>query len=65
MDEHWASGLEDMRRSFGHPEWFEIPGYALGFVTNDVHRHDSGPQSALAAIEPVDRASEEQSVDLS
>lgn len=39
MREHWASGLEDIRRSFGHPEWFEIPSREIGFVTRDVHRH--------------------------
>ncbi|MDR3099621.1 MAG: patatin-like phospholipase family protein [Paraburkholderia sp.] len=38
MREHWASGLEDIRRSFGHPEWFEIPSREIGFVTRDVHR---------------------------
>jgi len=39
MREHWASGLEDIRRSFGHPEWFEIPSREIGFVTRDVHRY--------------------------
>jgi NTE family protein len=43
MAEHWASGLEDIRRSFGNPEWFEIPSHDLGFVTHDVHRHGTGP----------------------
>jgi NTE family protein len=38
MLEHWASGLEDIRRSFGHPEWFDIPSREIGFVTRDVHR---------------------------
>jgi NTE family protein len=38
MREHWASGLEDIRRSFGHPEWFDIPSREIGFVTRDVHR---------------------------
>ena len=38
MREHWASGLEDIRRSFGHPEWFDIPSRETGFVTRDVHR---------------------------
>ncbi|WP_287772433.1 patatin-like phospholipase family protein [Burkholderia sp.] len=39
MREHWASGLDDIRRSFGHPEWFEIPSREIGFVTRDVHRY--------------------------
>jgi hypothetical protein len=30
-----------MQRSFGHPELFENPSHNLGFVTHDVHRHDS------------------------
>jgi NTE family protein len=43
MGEHWASGLDDIRRSFGHPEWFEIPSHDLGFVTHDVHRYEAAP----------------------
>ncbi|RQR50050.1 patatin-like phospholipase family protein [Burkholderia sp. Bp9140] len=39
MREHWASGLEDIRRSFGHPDWFDIPSREIGFVTRDVHRY--------------------------
>jgi NTE family protein len=45
MDEHWASGLEDIRRSFAHPEWFEVPSHDLGFVTHDVHRYEPAPQA--------------------
>jgi NTE family protein len=40
MREHWASGLEDIRRSFGNPEWFDIPSREIGFVTRDVHRYE-------------------------
>ncbi|MGN6317962.1 DUF3734 domain-containing protein [Trinickia sp.] len=54
MREHWASGLEDIRRSFGHPEWFEIPSRDVGFVTRDVHRFK--PEEAEAK-EPVEQAS--------
>jgi NTE family protein len=39
MREHWSSGLEDIRRSFGNPEWFDIPSPEIGFVTRDVHRY--------------------------
>lgn len=39
MLEHWSSGLEDIRRSFGHPEWFDVPTRDVGFVTRDVHRY--------------------------
>jgi NTE family protein len=45
MGEHWASGLEDIRRSFAHPEWFDIPSHELGFVTHDVHRFEPAPQA--------------------
>jgi NTE family protein len=54
MLEHWASGLEDIRRSFAHPEWFDIPSREVGFVTRDVHRHR--PESKPAA-QPVKKAS--------
>jgi NTE family protein len=39
MQEHWASGLEDIRASFSHPEWFAVPSREQGFVTHDIHRH--------------------------
>ena len=38
MLEHWASGLEDISRSFDNRDWFEMPSYDLGFVTHDIHR---------------------------
>lgn len=38
MNEHWASGLEDIRGSFSHPDWFAIPSREQGFVTHDIHR---------------------------
>ena len=56
MGEHWASGLEDIRRSFGHPEWFDIPSRDVGFVTRDVHRYRP---EVNEAIPPVKRASPE------
>jgi NTE family protein len=45
MKEHWASGLEDIRNSFSHPEWFDIPSREVGFVTHDVHRYRPGVKS--------------------
>jgi NTE family protein len=48
MREHWASGLEDIRRSFGHPEWFDIPSREVGFVTRDVHRYRQEPDEIAA-----------------
>ena len=46
MNEHWESGLEDIRDSFAHREWFDVPSREQGFVTHDVHRRaDVVPQS--------------------
>ncbi|SAK64390.1 patatin [Caballeronia glebae] len=53
MGEHWASGLEDIRRSFAHPEWFEVPNRDLGFVTHDVHRHEPAPQATAEMPKPA------------
>jgi NTE family protein len=58
MGEHWASGLEDIRRSFGNPDWFEIPSHDLGFVTHDVHRHETGPAPLSTASASVMKAPE-------
>jgi NTE family protein len=38
MEEHWSSGLEDIRASFAHPEWFAVPSREQGFITHDIHR---------------------------
>jgi NTE family protein len=43
MNEHWESGLEDIRDSFSHREWFDVPSREIGFITHDVHR----PQGKL------------------
>ncbi|MGN6234083.1 MAG: DUF3734 domain-containing protein [Trinickia sp.] len=51
MLEHWASGLDDIRRSFGHPEWFDVPSHEIGFVTRDVHRNRPEAHEASAPIE--------------
>ncbi|WNC93555.1 patatin-like phospholipase family protein [Paraburkholderia sp. FT54] len=46
MHEHWESGLDDIRDSFAHREWFDVPSREQGFVTHDVHRRPgSVPQS--------------------
>jgi NTE family protein len=42
MEAHWASGLDDIRDSFAHREWFDVPSRQQGFVTHDVHR-PAGP----------------------
>jgi NTE family protein len=38
MRDHWASGLEDVRRSLSYPSWLELPSEERPFVTHDVHR---------------------------
>lgn len=53
MREHWGSGLEDIRRSFGHPEWFDIPSRDVGFVTRDVHRFKPEATEAREAADAV------------
>lgn len=53
MREHWASGLEDIRRSFGNPEWFDIPSRETGFVTRDVHRYRQEVKEIQEAKEAV------------
>jgi NTE family protein len=64
MREHWASGLEDIRRSFGHPEWFDIPSRDIGFVTRDVHRYRQEVSEIAAlgkdALPPSKRSPEEE-----
>ncbi len=52
MKEHWESGLEDIRDSLSHREWFDVPSRELGFVTHDVHRAaNSVPQSDRNTLE--------------
>lgn len=51
MHEHWASGLEDIRASFSHPEWFAVPTREQGFVTHDIHRRTGDiPESDRAEL---------------
>jgi NTE family protein len=38
MREHWACGLEDIRRTLSRPEWLERPDPEIGVVTHDLHR---------------------------
>lgn len=43
MNEHWGSGLEDIRETLLHPEWLAMPTQDDPFVTHDIHRkHDGG-----------------------
>ena len=51
MEEHWSSGLEDIRASFAHPEWFAVPSREQGFVTHDIHRPAGAvPESDLRYV---------------
>jgi NTE family protein len=52
LGEHWGSGLEDIRRSFTHADWFDVPSRELGFATHDIHRH-STPPGTQAPGEPM------------
>jgi NTE family protein len=63
MGEHWASGLEDIRRSFGHPEWFEVPSHDLGFVTHDVHRFEAAPQATPEPVKAVSKSLDDVAAD--
>jgi NTE family protein len=55
MGEHWQTGLDDIRASFEHPDWFAIPSHDSGFVTHDVHRVGGAPEKTRLkpATKPV------------
>ncbi|SIT44424.1 Patatin [Paraburkholderia piptadeniae] len=54
MLEHWQSGLDDIRDSFSHREWFDVPSREQGFATHDVHRPvGSVPQSDKNTVETL------------
>jgi NTE family protein len=38
LNEHWSTGLSDIRATLQHPSWLEKPGQDEPFVTHDVHR---------------------------
>jgi NTE family protein len=38
MNEHWSSGLSDMRGTLEHRDWLEKPSEEEPFVTHDLHR---------------------------
>lgn len=42
MNEHWAAGLADFRRTLNHPTWFDLPPEDQEYVTYDVHRLPKG-----------------------
>ncbi|HEY4352886.1 MAG TPA: patatin-like phospholipase family protein [Paraburkholderia sp.] len=60
MDEHWESGLEDIRDSFSHREWFNVPSRDLGFVTHDVHRPEGTRPESDKGLHDVSGDSQEE-----
>ncbi len=42
MNEHWTSGLDDIRETLKHPEWLAMPTHERPFVTHDIHRGNGG-----------------------
>jgi NTE family protein len=38
MQEHWAAGLEDTRRTLAHKQWLKLPHEKLGMSVHDVHQ---------------------------
>ncbi len=38
MNEHWATGLKDIRQTLAHPDWLQLPPEGVEFVTHDQHR---------------------------
>jgi NTE family protein len=38
LDEHWATGLADLRATLAHPQWLAKPPAEQPFVTHDLHR---------------------------
>ena len=40
MREHWAGGVDDMRRTLREADWFRPPPREVGVVTHDIHRAD-------------------------
>lgn len=38
MQEHWAAGLEDTRKTLKHRDWLKLPHAKLGMTVHDVHR---------------------------
>jgi len=38
MNDHWSTGLADMRATLSHRDWLQKPDEEEPFVTHDVHR---------------------------
>lgn len=46
MTEHWSSGLNDIRQSLAHTDWFAMPTGRQRFATHDIHRKPGQPDPA-------------------
>jgi NTE family protein len=42
LQDHWRSGLDDLRHTLRHPQWLALPSAERPFVTHDVHRAGMG-----------------------
>ena len=38
MQEHWAAGLEDTRKTLRHRDWLKLPHAKIGMTVHDVHQ---------------------------
>jgi len=38
MQNHWAAGLADIRKTLANQAWLQLPDNGSGFVTHDIHR---------------------------
>lgn len=38
MQDHWRSGVDDMRHTLAHPRWLDLPDPEKAFITHDLHR---------------------------
>jgi NTE family protein len=47
MEEHWNSGLQDIRRTLSHTDWLGLPPQGKEFVTHDQHRFSRSAASVL------------------
>jgi len=42
MQDHWHSGLEDIKKTLKTPHYLAMPDNESGFVTHDVHNKEKG-----------------------
>ncbi len=42
MQDHWAAGLEDTRKTLKHKDWLNAPSETDGVIVRDIHRNEPG-----------------------